>query len=621
MNCVNCGFENKPGAKFCASCGVQLPESPVLTQPERPAAAKTCQNCGFENLPEAAFCGKCGAQMPEAPAPAPKECKDCGFENKPGETACENCGEQTAGEPAGGTHTPDLKKAASEAAKKLKSLPFKTILAALIAVIAVAAVIVVLIVVLRPSRYSMENSSIHFFDDKDAVTVSAGGSAKFSIEGEMISSLGSMDGATSALLTQNSDETVKTLWLVTVKGAVRIADGVEDYRIAGSGKGVLYFTDYNQENETASLHLYDTVSQKSDIISDEAFYTSYDYTACISPDGKTVGFVSDYDEEARELTGYIKAGNNPVERLGKNVVAVAAADGGKYLYYARLTDSGASLYVKSGDAENRLIADYDPYVHGGMFFTEDCSQMIFHMDGRSYISRNGGERVKISNSEINSLIVPDRVQTGAGNFVQLSASVYGVKSFASLLGDTGDGIVRIGENFEAVEVSGIYSSSVYQPAVSEDGKRLLYIDYSGDLYVIDPAGKNARAETLAEEVTFFMAAGDGKTVYFRNEYDELWVVKGNGKPGKIADDVSGICSLSPGGGGIYYLMDYSDDNGGILYYANSGGEREKIAGADAVMNLWASADTVFYETAGSEVYRSSGGKPFEMFFERPDTAD
>src|SRR5215208_3964376 len=65
MICPSCATENKPGRKFCSSCGAAL--------------AHACPSCGAANEPDDAFCGECGAALaapaaesaaPEAPAPS-----------------------------------------------------------------------------------------------------------------------------------------------------------------------------------------------------------------------------------------------------------------------------------------------------------------------------------------------------------------------------------------------------------------------------------------------------------------------------------------------------------------------------------------------------------------------
>ena len=54
MICSNCGTENKPGRKFCASCGG--------------AFAIGCPACGVTFEPGERFCGECGSALPESGA-------------------------------------------------------------------------------------------------------------------------------------------------------------------------------------------------------------------------------------------------------------------------------------------------------------------------------------------------------------------------------------------------------------------------------------------------------------------------------------------------------------------------------------------------------------------------
>jgi class 3 adenylate cyclase/tetratricopeptide (TPR) repeat protein len=57
MRCVNCGYDNLPGIKFCGQCGTRL--------------GKICAACGFVNPPEHRFCGECGARLPVPATEAP----------------------------------------------------------------------------------------------------------------------------------------------------------------------------------------------------------------------------------------------------------------------------------------------------------------------------------------------------------------------------------------------------------------------------------------------------------------------------------------------------------------------------------------------------------------------
>jgi hypothetical protein len=49
MRCLNCGFENAAGSRFCIECGAMV--------------SKQCPGCGFANLLAAKFCAQCAAPL------------------------------------------------------------------------------------------------------------------------------------------------------------------------------------------------------------------------------------------------------------------------------------------------------------------------------------------------------------------------------------------------------------------------------------------------------------------------------------------------------------------------------------------------------------------------------
>ena len=70
MKCLECGFENRPGARFCKQCG-----QPLQTQAAPPAvpppAVTICPACGATAKPGARFCPRCGKQLAAEPATPP----------------------------------------------------------------------------------------------------------------------------------------------------------------------------------------------------------------------------------------------------------------------------------------------------------------------------------------------------------------------------------------------------------------------------------------------------------------------------------------------------------------------------------------------------------------------
>ena len=68
MTCSSCGAANKPGRRFCVSCGAAL--------------ARACAQCGAIADPEDRFCGECGASL-EVVKAAPSRAKGAAEEAQP----------------------------------------------------------------------------------------------------------------------------------------------------------------------------------------------------------------------------------------------------------------------------------------------------------------------------------------------------------------------------------------------------------------------------------------------------------------------------------------------------------------------------------------------------------
>ena len=68
MQCSRCGFQNSPGAGYCAQCGNSLVSAPP--PPAQPG--QVCYNCGTQNSYGTRFCAGCGQQLVAFP-PVPQK--------------------------------------------------------------------------------------------------------------------------------------------------------------------------------------------------------------------------------------------------------------------------------------------------------------------------------------------------------------------------------------------------------------------------------------------------------------------------------------------------------------------------------------------------------------------
>ena len=625
MKCESCGKENRSEVKFCIGCGAKFPDmpaeviSPVIPVEITPPTAPSFYQSPVTPAENTPPCIPLLYQPPATPTENIHPAVSLPYQPSVTPTGY-NAPENHAEYPPPVVLEDYENKSGHGASGKLsgilnifKSLPIKKILMIGIPIIVIIIAAIIAIPMLTGPGAAMVKDSISIFYDRDQITVSGNNNFRFTIEGEYDYVQKSLDGSKAAVITDNRGDSGGILWFVTTKDSYRIAEDVIAYQLADSGNGVAYLTEYDSKTNTATLYLYDTSARKSVKITEDATHMIYGAMEiiAISPNGKSVSYMSDYNYMDNEFTGYIKVDGRAAERLGKNMVALAISDGGRFLYYAKVTDSGnASLYVKNGRSDNRLMTEYS----GESFMlSRDYSQIIFSMDGKSYISRNGGEKEKIGGSIIRDFILPRGVQIGGNSSY---ATVYGVQGFSDKVIRNDDGLAYMNGKYD---VSKIASTSDYasQAFISDDGKTLLYKNNNGHLSTIDPTKPTSERKEISRDVLQFVSNSNCKTIYFINKDNELFFIKSNGTPVKVSDDVNSDYLVMPySGNTAFFLMDYNTRRGsGDLYFSNNGGRRVKVSGGDDITQVWVTPTSVFYRTIDHDVFRSSGNEKFTLLVE------
>ena len=547
---------------FCNQCGTQLANDAIF-----------CPNCGAKlNLPADAKPAEASPVLPVQPVPLT----------------------QSAQNAAVPSEKPEKKK------NEKKGSPFKILIPA---GIVFAAAVILLVVVLTRGGGSHEYISM----TEDLVFGS--GNCVFDLSGnyEECDDYGiftiSQNGETTVFASYNDD----ALYYVNKNlELILISKDVADYKVSMTGEYVAY-TVYEDDWSYAdtTLYLYNVKNDKSTKIDRGV----YGYSLCISPSGKTVAYLKDY-EGYEDNTLYIGGINVDTKKIDKDgCYPVAISDNGKNFYYV---SSSNRLYYYNGKDTEKLDTEVDAY---NFWVNATVSELLYTQGGKTYFyTPKMNEPIKIAGVTATDLV--RSVETGLTNDFScsdravieakdtLKGSVFFTYSYNELywINEEGTDSVRISSN-----------ASEYQ--LSKDGKSLLYIE-RGELYRIKKLNEEMKAELLYDkDYLYGMTASDNlSTIYFWTDEDELYYYKGKNKAERLSIDFDslngGICAYNEATKEIFYIED------GDLYKAGKTSKSVTLVAEDA-MGVFSLLDGVLYGTEDRDeaILYYYEKNPIELFHE------
>ncbi len=333
------------------------------------------------------------------------------------------------------------------------------------------------------------------------------------------------------------------LYLFDGKEMTKVLDEIPaNYRFSGVGDdGFLYVLD----NDFWAYEKGKTIQ----ISEDEAFSKIDNYSCGASVDGKYYFYT--LQKSNGSYQSYVWSGGKTTE-LDKNQVPYVISANGKYVYYVKFntTKNTGTFYVRkgiTGEDEVELIKDISQ--SSGVSFNVDATECAFSMNGKMYLSVNGGEAEKIISASSPELILPydETVLTGFD-------FVYNVASFKNHFYYANNSVYYLNGKYEAHRVAKDVS---YQYVLS-DGKTVMYQDDENCVYKIDGTNENAEPELLIEDDSYgFVPAKDGSVIFFTNADKEIMAQKGKDKPVRVADEGTwsrGYRSLYDGKT-LFYVVD------------------------------------------------------------------
>ena len=611
MNCSKCNAELLEGAKFCAICGTKVPVEPVVE--------------AVVSTPEAYVIPESIPVSTDAVSGFVSEESDLPVSDTSYET------EELVREPVALEQPIPVSSAAyssapvSESPKKEKK-PLKVVLIAL-AVVGVIAIIAVVAVLALSGVFSPKQAAPKpylFVSSEDEALVFYGSEDPTEIKGEVDTHRYSVDGTIMAMTIEVDEDGVGELILCTGKDVIEVSDEAIGFSLSGNGQKLAYFSDYDEDNYSATLSVFDLASKKSTEIAEDVYYEA---GVVFSPDGKTMAYLGDpKTDDAGNLEsrmGYLsKNGEKPIE-IGKNKEVIAVSDNASYIYYIDVdptkSENENELYVKKGENEEKLgKASMDTAI----YFNQDCSEVVFTRSGSTYISIAGADKEKISGDQLYTIVFPEntRIDYSFYDAYAVYIAVPTLQDQILILDDDGDiSVGYLDKKLNVEEIDSLEGEAYnHDVTVSSDGKSLCFIDDSGaaqlyknfrnlnekpiemdpgkDLISIQPSKDFSKFYLIDENNTMFLQIGSDEALKVFDDVDEsslifsgdesrlyfladmkaedegyltsgsFYVVdcKNGAKPEEIADEAS-YFNVSEYGI-LYYVYDKTDEESYVTYY-------------------------------------------------------
>lgn len=614
--CTYCGVENEDDSNFCMACGSRFedtaPSQELAVQQETEEIQETTVAQETDKSQEPAVMQEIEKRQEPAMVheverlqepvmaqePEKSRCKACGAYIEANEKFCPQCGVEQ-----GSSKIVEIKEVI------IKKLPKdKKMIAPIVGGILLALIVLIIVPKLfKGSKYDTFGANaldlahvgtdMFFYNNKKIVDEIENSDIRYTTF--------SIDRTKVAYIEDYDWDEGGTLYLFDEKGKKEIDDGVIFFAMSDSGNGIAYYKDYDYDDDTATLMLYNG-SKSVEIEDDISIYIDEEFLI-ISPDGKTVAFVEYNDDD--NLVGYISVNGKEPKKLGKNKICFAISDDGKYVYYLELDEDAydGELYVRIGEKDIKLASDVDDI--GDIYFNKDYSQILFTYDDKTYISVKGSEKNKVS-SESTFPLLPDNAIWKSSSWMK----TIGINSFADSLLLSDSKVYYLNRKFESNKIIDRCADVV----VTNDMEKVVYIDYSGDLYMVTNLDKKRPNEVhlnRANDIESFSVSEDGDLIYYVNEDDELYSITKSNKPKKIADDVysNNLVTL---GSKLFFLVEYRGETGTLYYTTGSG--KNKVSNADDVFYIERLGNGIYYQTYDSgekTIYGSQNGSKFTKILE------
>ncbi len=264
------------------------------------------------------------------------------------------------------------------------------------------------------------------------------------------------------------------------------------------------------------------------------------------------------EETINDLQSYIIRNNTVSELTGKGLIVFAISMDYNSIYYGEFSEGRIkSLYVRHNGIDKQISSG----INGTIFFNKDITEVLVEDNGSYYLWSKDGVRSIVIDKQVKGLVLPKM----AVNMTAKGIVRYGIQSFTGKLFLCNDNSIQYLEDNLQMRLVAM-TSDTDRITLSEEGKKLFYLDSQKRLIKIKNLQDNFIPEVLAYGVTEYRVSGNMSRVYYIRD-DELYFRENNKEEKLICANVRFLCSNSDDR--VFFLKDYESGKG-TLYYSKDG---------------------------------------------------
>lgn len=384
----------------------------------------------------------------------------------------------------------------------------------------------------------------------------------------------SIDGRTAAFLTD-----AKELYLVQDHELKKIADDVIHFEISSSGMGVAFAQKYAQQY---ALTLYDPASGTRKEIT--ASLSRLDFS--LSPDGQSVAYYTEADD-SDVLMCHRKGKELTICREKSDLVGLS--DDGTHIYAVCPKITGTSaLFAFNHKGKSTELG---PVTSISFKFNANHRQIMFYNNGKTMISTNGQQALKISSNPLYLVTAPNSNSASDGNSITLPVKTLFDHVYTCSDGESTSAWLIHKDPAKSKRLV----SRVSGCTLDASGEYLYYIHDLSQLCVMKISNGSSLSQTLAENVDNYVVSSDRNKVFYTSE-EALYCTNGKrpGTPRLIAQEVASYNLAMSASDTMFYL------SGSDLYiYKN---KRRSILAAQNIQTFYCSPNNAVYIIGDDEIY-------------------